>query len=277
MKKYLILLLSTFFLQQQAQAGFPIGKGKYLLVPSYNLYQAKGYWDRDRKFTPYNNGGRFTSHYFGIYGGLGIGEKLDFVANVSYVLQRSVENNFSSQNASLGDASFGLQYLLNSFDYYRFLTVSGSLIVPLYSNDPAKLPYTGFQQTGAEVKLGYSGTNRERLANTYYDITGGVRQFFSAEGPTQFFADVLFGVPLDEDNKLTFSFNTVKSSSASDAFNPNNLGLNRQFSYFRLQAGYGRAINSEVQLFVNIFQDIAGTNTGKGSGGSLSLVAKISR
>ncbi len=274
MKKIIAIALFAS-ITSAAFAGFPIGRGKYLLVPSYNLYTAKGYWDKDGNYFDYPNSGRFASHYFGLYGGMGIGEKLDLVGSINYTLQQKRETNLLQSNASLGDANIGLQYLLNSFDYYKFLTVTGSLILPLYTNNPAKLPYTGFQQVGGEIKMAFSGTNRERLKNTYYDVVGGVRQYFSPEGPTQVFLDALFGIPLDDYNKLTFSINTVKSTSSSTVFNPDNLNLNRSFSYFRLTAGYGRKINQNYQLFFNIFSDITGKNTGKGGGGSVSLVAKL--
>ncbi|MGL1190210.1 hypothetical protein ACSTLK_24205, partial [Vibrio parahaemolyticus] len=78
--------------------------------------------------------GRFTSHYFSLYGGYGISEKVDFVASLPYVIQRRQETNLTEQNASFGDTTLGLRYLLNSFDYYKFLSITGSLIVPLYSN-----------------------------------------------------------------------------------------------------------------------------------------------
>lgn len=273
--KYMLTLVFFALISSVVYAGFPIGRGKHLLVPSYNLYQAKGYWDANGNYVDYTNSGKFVSHYFGLYGGVGLTEKLDFIGNINYTMQRKTETNFSEQNSSFGDATLGVQYLLNSFDYYKFLTVTGSFIIPLYQNDVAKQPYAGFQQVGGEVKLGFSGTNRERLKNTYYDINFGVRQFFNSEGPTQVFYDALFGVPLDDLNKLTFSFSGINSSSTQNTFNPNNLLLNREFSYFRLTMGYGRKINQNYQFFVNIFSDITGKNTGKGSGGSISLVAKL--
>ncbi len=182
----------------------------------------------------------------------------------------------TQSNASLGDAKVGLQYLLNSFDYYKFLTVTGSLIIPLYTNTAGKEPYTGFQQVGGEIKMSFASTNRERMQNTYYDVSGGLRQYFSPEGPTQLFVDALFGIPLNDKNKITFSMNGVNSTSSSTAlFNPDNLNLNRAFSYFRLGAGFGTKISQHNQLFFNIFSDIFGRNTGKGSGGSIQLVAKL--
>lgn len=274
--KHKLILVVALFITANCFADFPlVKKGKYLIVPSYNLYQAKGYWDNSGNYQSFNNNGRFTSHYFSLYGGYGLSDKADFVASLPYVIQRRQENNLTEQNASLGDATLGLRYLLNSFDYYKFLTITGSLIVPLYSNASTKLPYTGFQQVGGEVKMSLSGTNRERLKNTYYDVNAGLRQYFSSEGPTQLFFDALFGIPLDDFNKVTFSMSGVNSTSSLNTFNPNNLFLNRQFSYFRLQAGYGRKIDQNYQIFFTIFSDITGKNTGKGGGGSISLVAKL--
>jgi len=275
--KKLLSLIGIALLVNTAYAGFPIGRGKYLLVPSYNLYTTKGYWDQAGTYIPFSNGGRFASHYFGIYGGVGIGERLDFVGNISYIMQRKLETNLAQSNASFGDASFGLSYLLNTFDYSKFLTVTGSLIVPLYTNDASKQPFTGFQQVGGEVRFTYSGSNGERYSNTYFDINLGVRQFFSPEGPTQIFGDALLGIPLDEDNKLTFQLASTKSTSTQTGLvlNPNNLFLNRQFNYFRLTAGYGRKISQKYQIFFSAFTDVNGRNTGKGGGGSISLVGEL--
>lgn len=275
MKKIITIVLLAI-ISSAAHAGFPIGRGKYLIVPSYNLYTAKGYWNGEGGYLDYTDNGRFASHYFGVYGGVGIGDKLDLIGNINYTLQTKRETNNLQSNGSLGDATVGLQYLLNSFDYYKFLTVSGSLIIPLYTNTGGKEPYTGFQQVGGEIKMSFASTNRERLKNTYYDVTGGLRQYFSPEGPTQLFLDALFGIPLNDKNKITFSMNGVNSTSSSTAlFNPNNLNLNRSFSYFRLGAGFGTKISQSNQIFFNIFSDIFGRNTGKGSGGSIQLVVKL--
>jgi hypothetical protein len=276
MKKVFCFIIIAL-LVNNAYAGFPIGRGKYLLVPSYNLYTTKGYWDASGTYIPFSNGGRFASHYFGIYGGIGIGERLDFVGNISYIMQRKLETNLTQSNSSFGDATFGLSYLLNTFDYSKFLTVTGSLIVPLYTNDASKQPFTGFQQVGGEVKFTFSGSNGERYSNTYFDINLGVRQFFSPEGPTQLFGDALLGIPLDEDNKLTFQLASTKSTSTQTGLvlNPNNLFLNRQFNYFRLTAGYGRKISQKYQIFFSVFTDVNGRNTGKGGGGAISLVGEL--
>lgn len=274
MKKTITIVLLAI-ISSAAYAGFPVGRGKYLIVPSYNLYTAKGFWDKDGTYFDYSNNGRFTSHYFGVYGGIGIGDKLDLIGNINYTMQSLRETNRIQSNGSLGDATVGLQYLLNSFDYYKFLTVTGSLIVPLYTNTTGKEPFTGFQQVGGEIKMSLASTNRERLKNTYYDLTGGLRQYFSQEGPTQLFLDALFGIPLNDKNKITFSMNGVKSSSSLTVFNPNNLSLNRSFSYFRLGTGFGTKISQNNQIFFNIFSDVIGRNTGRGSGGSIQLVAKL--
>lgn len=119
MKKFLTLI-TIVLIVNNAYAGFPIGRGKYLLVPSYNLYTAKGYWDATGTYIPFSNGGRFASHYFGIYGGIGIGDRLDFVGNISYVMQRKLETNLTQSNASFGDATLGLSYLLNTFIILNF-------------------------------------------------------------------------------------------------------------------------------------------------------------
>jgi len=275
MKQTLFIIVSVFF-SKLLIAGFPIGRGKYLVAPSYNYYNAPSYWNNDGERTEYKNKGIFDTHYFGVYTGIGINEKLDFVGNINYLLRRRKEADTTMQNGNFGDASFGFQYNLDSYDYYRYLSITGSVIIPLYQNNPKIIPYTGYQQVGAELKLSLSGNNQSEYFNSaYYDINAGIRQFFSTEGSTQLFFDALIGIPFDKNNHLTMSFSTMKSNSNQTKFDYNNLSAIRTLSYFRLNAGYGRKIDQNNQLFLNIFNDINGKNTGKSGGVSVTLVTRL--
>jgi len=274
----LIVLLLVMF-QQTARAGFPIGKGRWLLVPTYIHYSATGYWDDNRQLQSYTYSGKFTSNYFGLYGGYGINRDLEFVFNVPYVIQTYSSTTIYQQNSNLGDVMLGLCYYLNHFDYYRHLSITGSLIIPFYSNDTttstayAKVPI-GFGVFGIEAKLGYAGTIQGNfLHNCYYDLDAGIRQYFATQGPTQLFFDATFGVPLDQDWKASATLRGVTSSSSSTLSTTNN-SVNTNFDYIRGEIAIGRKVNRNVSFWGSLFTDLRGKDIGKGSGFSIFAVIK---
>jgi hypothetical protein len=270
-----VLIICLMLTATAGFAGFPIGKNRWLLAPSYNLYNAKGYWDKGREFSSYSNSGKFTSHYFGFYGGTGISDKADLVFNLPFVISSYQETGLTQTNSSLGDASVGISYLLNDFDYYKFLSITGSLIIPLYNNSAGKLPTIGYAKPGAEVKLGFSGTNRTRLKNTYWDVSAGIRQFFDSVGPTQVFFDALFGIPLDESWKFTVTLSSQNSTSRNRDFDPNNPFINRYFSTFRITPAIARKINETTSINFSVFADLSGKNIGRGTGAAITGVIKF--
>ncbi len=278
------IFFTIFFsvLHTASYAGFPIGKGRWLLSPMYSYYGANSYWDKLKVLTPYENGnGKFTSNYFGVYGGFGVDKNVDFIFNVPFVIQTYQNATTLVQNASMGDASLGFSYFFNNDNPYKHTSLSGSLLIPLYQNSvinnlPANvtMPYVGFQTVGAEVKLGFSGTNIKTLKNTYYDVEGGIRQYFSASGPTQAFFNATFGVPLDNYWNLKATLNGVNSNGTTGAIT-NVYGLNRDFSYLRFTFAAGYKISKQTSLWANVFTDISGRNIGAGHGFSLFAVIKF--
>jgi hypothetical protein len=269
----------TIFLAaiQPAFAGFPIGQGRWLLVPTYTRYTAEAYWDGNRTLNQYTNGGRFTSNYFGLYGGYGIGRDVDLVFNLPYVTNTYTENNtIIEQYSGMGDATVGLSYFLNHFDYYKHLSVTGSIILPMYQNLPTVL-LPGFASPGIEAKLGFCGTNTTTLKDTYYDLEGGIRHYFNQGGPTQFFANATLGTPLDENWKLSGTLNFVNSTSSLANTNvvPINALLNRDFDFFRGTISLGYRLNRNMSLWASIFTDFTGRSIGQGRGFSTYLVIKF--
>jgi len=287
MKKFLqavlsaILFITVFSIS--ARAGFPIGKGRWMLAPNYSYYTANGYWDAQRVFNSYSDNGRFTSHYFGLYGGYGIDRNWDFIFNIPLVIQTYSNTYQLIQKSSLGDATMGFSYFPTLNDYTKHVAITGSLIIPLYQNinfapslSGITPPFVGFESVGGELKIGYSGTNETTLKGVYYDIEAGVREYFSTYGPTQTFFNATIGVPLDEDWKVTGNIATVSSNSnASLATGTTSDGINRDYGYFRLTASIGRKLNKNVQAYLSFFQDVAGRNIGRGHGFSLSTVIKF--
>lgn len=173
---------------------------------------AKGYWNENRSYNAYGQG-NFQSHYFSLYGGYGLGRRLDFLYNVPLVAQidntNSKGDNKIYTTAGLGDAKAGLCYFFNDFDNNHHVSLTGSLIFPLYKNSVE--PYIGFQSLGGELKLGFAGNGRGRFRKPYYDIEFGVRQYFASDGPTQLFANITGGVPINDDWKLSGTLSGVNS------------------------------------------------------------------
>jgi len=127
--KSLVIVSLFLMMQKDSFAGFPIGNGRWLLVPTYTHYAADGYWNNNGVFSNFANNGRYESNYLGLYGGVGVGRDLDLLFNVPYITQRYIENGSVTESlSSLGDVSVGLSYFINHFDYYKHLSITGSLI-----------------------------------------------------------------------------------------------------------------------------------------------------
>jgi protein XagA len=274
MKKIVLILVVALSFTTTSKAGFPIGQGRWLLVPTYTQYNASGYWDENRQSNLYSNGGSFRSNYFGLYGGYGIGRDVDLVFNLPYVNQIFTENNtVIEQLQTSADAMIGLKYFLNHYDYFKHLSITGSLLIPMYQAQNTQL-LPGFGSPGIEVKLGLAGTNTTRLKDTYYDIEGGIRHYFNPGEPTQLFANATLGTPIGEDWKLSGTLSGV-TSSASIPNQPINALVNRNFDYLRGTITLGRRIDRNISLNAAIFTDFLGRNIGQGRGFSIFAVIKF--
>ena len=274
--KPILALAFLVMFHKESFAGFPIGNGRWLLAPTYIKYSANGYWDNASIFSNFNNNGRYESDYFGLFGGIGIGRDVDFVFNIPYVQQRFLSNgNIQEQLSTVGDVSVGLSYFINHFDYYKHLSITGSLIFPMYPTIEQTYLMPGFNSTGAEVKLGLAGTNTNVLKDTYYDIEAGIRSYFNAGGPTQFFANATLGVPFNEEWKISGTLNLVSSNSSDNFKVPTNIFINRDFSYLRGNISIGKRINRNMTLWGSIFRDLSGRSIGQGQGFSAYIVFKF--
>ena len=276
--KTLLTMAFVVLLQQASYAGFPIGNGRWLLVPTYTHYSADGYWDASGTSTPYQNNGKFISNYFGLYGGHGIGRDLDLIFNIPYVSQHYIENGVDAEAPlqTTGDVTVGLSYFLNHYDYYKHLSITGSLIIPTYPSSLASLTdlVPGYASVGLEAKIGLAGTNQTKLKNTYYDLEAGIRTFLNNGGPTQFFVNATFGVPIDEDWKISGTLNGISSSSGTGNF-AKTLYINRDFSYIRGSVAIGRRLDRNISLWASLFKDFTGTSIGQGQGYSIFAVIKF--
>ncbi len=279
---FMVFFLLNF--QNKVDAQFPMAKEYWMLAPMYNYYSASSYWNNNGKVIQYKNNGRFTSHYFGLYGAFGLDDNLNFTFNVPFVVQTYSNATYLIQNSSLGDATAGLNYFLHLNNPNQHLSLGGSLIIPLYRNtlsidsavaSSVSLPYSGFQKVGVELKVGFAGTNVNVLKNTYYDLQAGVRDYFGGGGPTQVFLNATFGVPLNENIKIAGTLSGVNSGSNSVVSGTVTTGANTDFSYARLTFAAGVKISEEGSLWGHVFTDVSGRNIGLGSGFSVFAVFKF--
>ncbi|MFP5039759.1 hypothetical protein [Parasediminibacterium sp. JCM 36343] len=277
MKKITFLLVCLVFGIQLSWAGFPIGKGRSVIIPGYNYYHANGYWDGKRAYSDYPTG-NFSSHYFSIYGGYGLSRRWNFLYSLPFVVQ--VDNNTQGNKkrlttAGFGDAMVGLSYFFNDFDANNHVSLTGLLYFPLYSNPLKPNPIIGFQSLAGELKLGFSGSATGSLRNPYYDIEFGVRQYFNTEGPFQVFANITGGVPLSDDWKVSGTISGINSLSSAISSTQVFYNYNKDFDYVRIAANAGKVINDNVSIWGGIYTDITGRSVGRGSGLSLSAVIKF--
>lgn len=274
MRKLFITFCLLLAFGHLAKAGFPIGQGRWLLVPTYTQYNALGYWDESRTSNLYANNGKFRSSYLGLYGGVGIGRDVDLIFNLPYVNQIYTENDvIVEQLQTTADASIGLTYYINHFDFFKHLSVTGSILLPLYQGQNTQL-LPGFASPGMELKLGLAGTNTTRLKDSYYDVEAGIRHYFNPGEPTQFFANATLGAPIGDDWKVSGTLSGVSSTASTQNLSLNAL-VNRNFDYLRGTISLGRRIDRNITLWGSIFTDFTGRSIGQGRGFSIFAVIKF--
>jgi hypothetical protein len=274
MKKIFLFLIAVLLISQAAIAGFPVGKGRFKVVPNYTLYHAEGYWDNSGVYKAYVNNGKFTSNYFGIYFAAGLDRNLDFIAVLPFVVQTESSTGKLNSVGNIGDISLGLSYFLNNNSHPNtHMSLSGSLIIPGYQN--VDTPYIGFGNFGMEAKFSIAGSTDKYYRNPYFDIDLGLRQYFDVLGPSQIFLNITGGMPLSEQVKISGTFNSVNSISTSSNFSSSNLTANKNFSYTRATAAVGFVASPRFEVWFSIFHDISGKNIGRGSGLGLYAVIKL--
>jgi len=278
-KNYLfVLLLLMLGNVNHAYAGWPIGKYRNVVIPSFNFYQSKDSWKANGATVKGAPGAGFTSYALGLYVGYGLTRRLDLIVNIvapqqnsAFVDGQGVLNKAKSQG--LGDAQIGLSYNLVNFGYKSFLSIGGSIIVPLY--DTTKTVALGYAAFGSEVKLMYSGgIDAGLLKHTYYNLEAGYRRYYTTQGPNVFLYTASLGVPVGKRNQIGVESSGQISSSSNKSFNPN-LALNRDFQFNKASLDYGHTFTRRFSVFVVGFYTLIGRNTGKGYGGSVQTIIKL--
>jgi hypothetical protein len=273
-KKYFILIILCCCIQTHVYAGFPIGKYRHSIVVSYIYGSASRYWDSTGNLKVFSNKGTFTSNFFSLYIAYGLTRKTDIFINLPYLSNSYTETNLAKSNATFGDAVVGFTYYIEHFDYSKYLSFTASFIAPMYTNNIQ--PYAGYGQFGVEGKFNYSGYSKGgALKNTFYDIQVGARRYNYELGPTQIFADVMFGTPVGYKTNLNAQVDWFKSFSNDKAFNAIDLQLGRDFTFVKLGANLSYRISPNVSYYINAYTFVSGVNTGKSQGASISAIFKF--
>jgi len=280
MKRTFIFIISLLFAvwANQAMAGWPIGKYRNVVIPSFNFYSSHDTWTSGGQLVKGKPGAGFTSYSAGLYVGYGISRRTDLIVNVIAPSQHSAyvdgSGNLVKQTSSgVGDMQAGLSYNLFNFGYKSFLSVMGSAIIPLY--DTTKTVALGYAAYGAELKLMYSGgIDNGFLKHTYYNMEVGYRRYFDTQGPNVLIYTAMLGLPLGKRNQIGLEIGGQYSTSTNKSFNPN-LALNRDFAFTKASLDYGHTFTRRFSVFLVGFYTLTGRNTGLGYGGSVQTIFKL--
>jgi hypothetical protein len=256
-------------------AGFPIGKYRNIVVPTFAYYHQKDRFDDKDNVIKGAPGTGFTSYSANLFIGYGISRRLDFIATIPYLYQQNaVAPGNTLIDAGLGDMTAGLSYNLVNFNYVRFLSIGVSGIVPLYKNNNGVSPF-GLGSYGTEVKLMFCGNlPKDIAAKGYFNAEFAYRKYYSTQGPDQISLTTSVGYPVTKHNQVSLDILLFRSFSSNKAFS-NNIFAAHDYSFFKPQLNFGHTFTRRFSMFVGGFYIPFGVNTGVGYGGSLLAVIKL--
>jgi hypothetical protein len=261
-------------MQSKSYAGFPVRPRSLLLSPSVNYFFANKGWDSLRKISPFASGGQFKSVSYSLYAEYGISKRFTAVASLPYVMNVYKDSTgYSSQTSGLTDLELGIRYYLFNIDYIYYLTIQGTFITPMYTNNIN----LGYGQQGAELKASFAGSGKLLGKNYYFNIDNSVRQYFGSSGPLQDRYTVTAGITLDKHFKHQISASLggfYSTSSLSSGYDPSHAAANKNFAFNQVSLSYGYSITKRMALFLSAGTFINGRNTGKGSSGSGSIIIR---
>src|SRR5580704_12832544 len=84
---FAICLLLLFILPYKTYAGFPIGKYRDIVVPSFSYYSQSDHYDVYGNYIKGLPGVNFTSFSTNLYVGYGISRRLDLIISVPFLYQ----------------------------------------------------------------------------------------------------------------------------------------------------------------------------------------------
>jgi hypothetical protein len=268
-------LLFVLMVPVKTFAGFPIGKYRDIVVPSFSYYSQSDRFDQSGNIIKGQPGVNFSSFSTNLFIGYGISRRLDFIANVPFLYQINNQGKGNSIiNQGAGDLLAGLSYNLVNFNYVRFLSVQVSGIVPLYNNINGT-PALGLGDYGTEVKLMYCGSLPNFIGSKgYFNTELAYRRYFNTQGPDQVSFLATIGLPLSWHNQVSLDLLFFRSFSSNDTFNPN-IFAERDYAFFKPQLNFGHQFTRRFSMFIGGYYVPFGINTGVGYGGSAVAIFKL--
>ena len=281
MKKLrLSLVVCLFFalvLPYKTFAGFPIGKYRDIVVPSFNYYSQTNHYDVYGNYVKGAPGAQFSSYSFSLFAGYGISRRLDFLATVPYLYQ---VNNLGTGNKTItsqgaGDMVAGLSYNIANYDYLRYLSVQVSGVVPLYTVAANATSALGLGNYGAEIKLMFCGALPTFIADKgYFNTEVAYRRYFNYQDPDQISWLGTVGYPIGWHDQVSMDITVFRSFSSNTAFNIN-YNAERDYAYVKPQLNFGHTFSRRFTLFAGGFYVPYGINTGLGYGGAVTAILKL--
>lgn len=255
-------------------AGWPIGKYRTLVVPSFNYYTAKNTFDTDGKKVNGLAGSGFDSYALNLYIARGLTRRLDLIVTLPVVYQTARNAGISNSSTGATDLTAGLAYNLINSRYERFLSVQVSGIAPLYNNKNLASAL-GYGSYGTEGKLSYSGNfAKQFIRGAYFNTEVYYRRYFSQDGPNQYGVYLFFGYQLSKSNQITVDGVAMKSVSFNKQFNQNIASI-KDFSLIKPSLSFGHRFNRRLSTFVGGFYTVAGRNTAIGYGTNVSAIIHL--
>ncbi len=257
-------------------AGFPIGKYRDIVVPSFNYYRQTDRFDGNDKVIKGPPGTSFTSYSSTLFIGYGITRRLDLIMNVPFLYQvNNLGQNGKIVDQGPGDFVGGLSYNLVNWGYTKFLSVQASAIVPLYSKINGENTALGLGDYGTEVKLMFCGSLPKLIADKgYFNTELTYRRYFDTQGPDQVSFMATVGYPVTKHNQVSVDLTFYRSYSSNKAFDPN-IFTARDYAFFKPQLNVGHQFSRRASLFIGGYYVPFGLNTGVGYGGSVLFVFKL--
>ncbi len=272
---YFVVLLIALVTPFKTFAGWPIGKYRDLVIPSFSYYTQTDHFDAKGNQIKGAPGTGFTSFSTSLYVGYGITRTLDFIVTIPFLYtQNTLAPGNTITNQGAGDMVAGLSYNLVNFNYVRFLSVQVSGIVPLYSNTNG-FSALGFGDLGSEVKLMFCGNLPKSIFDKgYFNAELAYRRYYSSQGPDQVSFLGTIGYPVTKHSQVSLDLLLFRSYSSDKVYNPN-FFAERDFAFFKPSLNFGHTFTRRFSLFAGGYYVPFGLNTGVGSGGSVLAVFKI--
>ena len=272
----IICLFALFILPHKTFAGFPIGKYRDLVVPSFSYYTQTDHYDINGNVVKGSPGARFSSYSTYLYFGYGLSRRLDLIVTVPFLYQvNNLGNGNKITTQGAGDMVAGLSYNLVNFKYLRYLSVQVSGVIPLYSVPANTTSALGLGDNGAEIKLSYCGNLPKSLFDKgYFNTEIGYRRYFNYQGPNQYSFLGTIGYPISWHNQLSFDLVLLRSLSPNTAYN-SNYNAERDYGFVKPQLNFGHQFTRRFSVFIGGYYVPIGINTGVGYGGSAVAILKL--